>query len=85
MTNVILSHSRNSVILGISIMKIEACSFCGPYLEGKQVKVSHKVLQHLVKTRVHEYLHMDLMGPMRVESIGGKWFVFACVYCWCRI
>ena len=43
--------------------------------------------QHLVTTRVLELLHMDLMGPMHVESIGGKRYVFVCVddfsrYCW---
>ncbi|MCI71595.1 gag-pol polyprotein, partial [Trifolium medium] len=34
--------------------------------------MTHPKLQHLVKSRVLELLHMDLMGPMQVESLGGK-------------
>ena len=51
-------------IRGIPNLKSESTKFCRPCLEGKQVKVSHKVLQHLVTTRVLELLLMDLMGPM---------------------
>ena len=29
--------------------------------------------------RVLELLHMDLMGPMQIESLGGKKHVFICV------
>ena len=64
---------------GIPELKTDSWKFCGPCVEGKQVKVSHKVLQHLVTNRVLELLHMDLMGPMQVESIGGKRYAFVCV------
>ncbi|XP_073019134.1 uncharacterized protein [Primulina eburnea] len=33
---------------------------------------AHPVLQHFGTTRCLELLHMDLMGPMDVESLGGK-------------
>ena len=36
-------------------------------------------MQHPSTTRVLELLHMDLMGPMPVESLGGKRYVFICV------
>ncbi|GAA0155681.1 hypothetical protein LIER_38131 [Lithospermum erythrorhizon] len=42
---------------------------------GKQTKVS----QQVVTTRVLEVLHMDLMGPMQVQSIGGKKYIYVCV------
>ena len=35
-------------IHGIPNLKSETSKFCGPSIEGKQVEVSHKVLQHLV-------------------------------------
>ena len=41
--------------------------------------MSHKKLQHLTTTKVLELLHMDLMGPMQVESLGGKRYAFVCV------
>ena len=36
-------------------------------------------MQHPSTTRVLELLHMDLMGPMKVESLGGKRNAFVCV------
>lgn len=45
---------------------------CGPCQIEKHKKVLHKVMQQISTTRALELLHMDLMGPMQVESIGGK-------------
>ena len=28
--------------------------------------------QHMTTTRILELVHMDLLGPMQVESLGGK-------------
>ena len=36
----------------------------------------HKVTQHMTTTRILELLHMNLMGTMQVESLGGKRFAF---------
>lgn len=46
---------------------------------GKQIKMSHKKFQHFTTTCVLELIHMDLMGPMQVESLGGKKYVFICI------
>ena len=35
--------------------------------------------QHMTTTRILELLHMDLMGPMQVESLKGKRYDFVCV------
>ena len=37
------------------------------------------MVKHLITSRVLELLHMDLMDPMQIESIGGKKYVFVCV------
>ncbi|GAA0160150.1 hypothetical protein LIER_38985 [Lithospermum erythrorhizon] len=52
---------------------------CGECQVGKQTKVSHQMLQQVVTTRILELLHMDLMVPMQVESIGGKKYIYVCV------
>ena len=52
---------------------------CGPCQLGKQLKESHSSLQQTTTSRVLELLYIDLMGPMQVESIGGKRYVFVCV------
>ena len=64
---------------GIPELKTDSWKLCGPCVEGKKVKASHKVLQYLVTNRVLELLHMDLMGPMKIESVGGKRYAFVCV------
>ena len=41
--------------------------------------MSHQKVQHLTTTKVLELLHMDLMGPMQVESLGGKKYAYVVV------
>ncbi|XP_057444286.1 uncharacterized protein LOC130736472 [Lotus japonicus] len=66
-------------VKGIPKLKIQEGKVCGECQIGKQVKMSHQKLQHLTTSKVLELLHMDLMGPMQVESLGGKRYVFVCV------
>ena len=65
--------------MGIPKLKADLGKICGSCQLGKQVRIPHKVMQHPSTTRVLELLHMDLMGPMQVESLGGKRYVFVCV------
>lgn len=39
---------------------------------GKQIRVSHKKVISIRTTRSLELLYMDLAGPTRTESLGGK-------------
>ncbi|PNY10358.1 retrotransposon-related protein, partial [Trifolium pratense] len=57
-------------IRGLPNLQIEENSICGECQIGKQTKVSHQLLQQLSTSRVLELLHMDLMGPIQVESLG---------------
>ena len=41
--------------------------------------MSHKMVHNPSTTKVLKLLHMDLMGPMQVESMGGKRYVLVCV------
>ena len=52
---------------------------CGPCHHGKQLKTTHNVVQHTSTSKLIELLHMDSMGPMQVESIAGKRYIFVCV------
>ena len=68
------------VVLGIPKMKVDPRKICGSCQLGKQVRITHKVTQLVTTTRILELLHMDLMEPMQVESLGG-WgrYAFVCV------
>ena len=52
---------------------------CGPYQSGKQTITSHKESQLQSTSRVLELVHIDLIGLMHVESIGGKRYVYVVV------
>ncbi|CAJ2661762.1 unnamed protein product [Trifolium pratense] len=66
-------------IRGLPSLQIQEGNICGECQIGKQTKVSHQKLQHLSTSRVLELLHMDLMGPIQVESLGGKKYVLVVV------
>ena len=70
--------SENSIV-GIPDLKIVEGKICGECQIGKQTRKSHKRLQHISSSRVLELFHVDLMGPMQTESLGGTRYVFVCV------
>ena len=47
--------------------------------ERKTTKSLHKKVKEIRTTRPLNLLHMDLMGPMRIESKGGKRYVLMVV------
>ena len=47
--------------------------------ERKTTKSLHKKVKEIRTTRPLNLLHMDLMGPMRIESKGGKRYVIMVV------
>ncbi|XP_022890228.1 uncharacterized protein LOC111405526 [Olea europaea var. sylvestris] len=52
---------------------------CKPRQQGKQLKINHKRTSKILMNRPLELLHMDLMGPSRVESLGGKRYILVVV------
>lgn len=58
---------ENSII-SLPSLKSEEGKFCGDYQIGKETTMSHKKVHHLNTSRVLELIHMNLMGPMQVES-----------------
>ena len=70
---------NTGAVRGIPTLSKKEPGVCGPCQLSKQLKESHSSLQQTTTSRVLELLHMDLMGPMQVESISGKRYVFVCV------
>jgi len=69
----------SEAIRGLPDLKIVEGSICGECQIGKQTRMSHPRLEHQATSKVLELLHMDLMGPMQVKSIGGKMYVLVVV------
>jgi hypothetical protein len=63
-------------VRGIPNLKIDEGKICGECPIGKQTRMSHQKLRHDTTTKVLELLHVDLMGPMQVESLGGKKYAY---------
>lgn len=66
-------------IMSILDLMIEKGQICDDCQVEKKTKMSHKKVQHLTTTHALELLHMDIIVPMQVKSLGGKICVFVYV------
>ena len=58
--------------------KIEK-NVCGPCQFGKQTKSTHPKVNVVATSHPLELLDVDLMGPIRMESMGGKRYIMVVV------
>ena len=71
--------SKCDAVIGLpKFEKIEKC-ICGPCQIGKRVKSKHLSITEVQTSRPLELLHIDLMGPARVQSLGGKKYILVVV------
>ena len=52
---------------------------CGLCQLGKHMKAKHASTQTSATSKPLELLHLDLMGPTRIESLGGKRYIMVVV------
>ncbi|GKE10832.1 retrovirus-related pol polyprotein from transposon TNT 1-94 [Tanacetum coccineum] len=71
--------AKNDLVTGLPKFKYHKEHLCPSYEQGKSKKASHpsKPVPNS-KQKLH-LLHMDLCGPMRFESINGKWYILVIV------
>ena len=67
------------LVRGLPTKSFKDNQVCGTCIQGKQVRSSFKPKLTVSTTKPLELLHMDLCGPMRVLSRGGKRYVFLIV------
>ena len=71
--------SKRDAVVGLpKFEKIDKC-ICGPCQIGKQIKSKHPSVASVQTSRPLELLHIDLMGPARVQSLGGKKYILVVV------
>ncbi|GJU10272.1 retrovirus-related pol polyprotein from transposon TNT 1-94 [Tanacetum coccineum] len=66
--------SRHGLVRGLPKLKFEKDHLCSAYAMGKSKKKPHNTNQEKLYL-----LHMDLCGPMRVESVNGKKYILVIV------
>ena len=69
----------SELIRGIlKLEKITSC-VCGPRQLEKQINFPHKKVKQIITTKPLELVHIGLIGPTQIESIGGKKYIFVVV------
>ena len=71
--------TKADAIIGLPTLTFTTLESCSECPAGKQVKSPHKsaILPSISCTL--ELIHIDLMGSMQAESLGGKRYVLVCV------
>ena len=71
--------SSLDLIKGLPKLKFEKDLVCHPCHHGKMVAASHPPVNQIMTSAPGELLHMDVVGPSRVMSVGGKWYCLVIV------
>ncbi|GJX63689.1 retrovirus-related pol polyprotein from transposon TNT 1-94 [Tanacetum coccineum] len=79
-----LSNLFCGLVRGLPKLKFEKDHLCYACSLGKSKKQSHKPKSKDTNQEKLYLLHMDLCGPMRVESINGKKYILVIVYDYSR-
>jgi hypothetical protein len=71
--------SKLNLVRGFPRLRFEKELVCAPCRHAKMVASSHLPITDVMTERPCELLHMDLVGPARVRSAGGQWYVLVVV------
>ena len=67
------------LVVGLPSIKYNDDKVCDVCARGKQVRTSFKIKNCVSTSRPFELLHVDLCGPIRITSRGGKRYVLVIV------
>ncbi|KAI3747152.1 hypothetical protein L6452_09599 [Arctium lappa] len=70
---------RGKLVKGLPELKYEREHLCAACEKGKMKRAAHKPKPEPSTSSPLELLHMDLCGPMRTQSLGGKKYVLVIV------
>nr|GEU80363.1 hypothetical protein [Tanacetum cinerariifolium] len=71
--------ARQGLVRGLPKLKFEKDHLCSAFAMRKNTKKSHKPKSEDTNQEKLYLLHMDLCGPMRVESVNGKKYILVIV------
>nr|GEW60488.1 ribonuclease H-like domain-containing protein [Tanacetum cinerariifolium] len=71
--------ARQGLVRGLQKLKFKNDHLCSACVMGKSMKNSHKPKSEDTNQEKLYLLHMDLYGPMRVESVNGKKYILVIV------
>ena len=71
--------SKLEAVVGLPKFGKMEKNVCGPCQLGKQTTSTHPKVNVVATSRPLELLHVDLMGPKRMKSMGGKRYIMVVV------
>nr|ABA98303.2 retrotransposon protein, putative, unclassified [Oryza sativa Japonica Group] len=67
------------LVRGLPKLKKDLDLVCTPCRHAKMVSTSHAPIVSVMTDAPGQLLHMDTVGPARVQSVGGKWYALVIV------
>ena len=67
------------LVRGLPKLKFSENKICEACVKGKQIRLSFKPKKQVTSSRTLELLHMDLCGPLKVQNINGKKYIWVIV------
>jgi hypothetical protein len=61
------------------LLKFQSDLVCALCRHGKMIAASHSPVNTVMTEHPGQLLHMNTVGPSRVRSMGGKWYVLVIV------
>ncbi|XP_042950195.1 uncharacterized protein LOC122282303 [Carya illinoinensis] len=71
--------AKKDMVIGLPELGKVETPVCGSCQLGKQVRIAHKKTTAILTEQPLELLHIDLMGPSRIESLGEKRYILVMV------
>jgi transposase InsO family protein len=68
------------LLRGLPLLMFESDLVCAPCHHGKMITASHSLVNTVMTEHPGQLvLNMDTVGPSRVRSMGGKWYILVIV------
>jgi hypothetical protein len=77
--NLLCRLSSLGLLRGLPLLKFESDLVCAPCRHGKMITAFHSLVNTMMTKHPEQLLHMDTVGPSRVRSMGGRWYVLVVV------
>jgi transposase InsO family protein len=61
------------------LLKFESDLVCAHCRHGKMIDISHSLVNIVMTEHPRQLLYMDTVGPSRVHSMGGKWYILVVI------
>jgi GTPase Era involved in 16S rRNA processing len=68
-----------SLLRVLPFLKFESDLVCAPCHHGKMIAATHSKINTVMTEYPRQLLYMDTVGPSRVRSMEGKWYVLIMV------